>query len=392
MKLSTISTIYRKEILDMRRDRRTVVTTVILPIVVFPILVQLVLMTQWENRGKEETVSVAMRGPAASSDLADALKKADFQIVVKDDLRAAVQKKLTAAALEIVGSEGRAEEIRVYFDFTRRESRRAQRRIVAVLDNLKDEIIRKEFARLGVKGPALATLSVKPVNTADRKREAGFLWGGMVAYALILFIVTSGMHPAVDMTAGEKERKTMEALLASPAGRYEIVLGKILATTTATIVTGLLNVAGLFLSLRLAHLTHQQRGLMTTPLGGIPLDAAKLGLLALIFFPLAVMTASLMVGIAVRAKTFKEGAGYLHYLAFATLFPAIGGMLPGHETNAKLAVIPFFNAIHLIKGVLAGDLSRLAFSIALGSNVLYATVAFYLAVRAFRNESVLLRV
>src|SRR5262249_45009512 len=154
----------------------------------FPILLQLILMTYSEKRAKQEVASVAMLGSSTSSTVADALKKADFQIVVKDDPRAAVQQKHTAVGLEIVTTERGGEEIQVYFDFTRRESRVAGLKIRAALDNLKDGMIRTEFARLGVKGPVLATFSVRAVNTADRKKEAGFFWGGMVAYAVILFM------------------------------------------------------------------------------------------------------------------------------------------------------------------------------------------------------------
>src|SRR5262249_41950977 len=153
-------------------------------------------------------------------------------------------------------------------------------------------------------------------------------YGTMLGYMLVLLMFTGGMYAVLDMTAGEKERKTMEALLASPAKRGEIVLGKIVAAIASILATAVLTLASLAYTLKTstppartgAAAAADMRGDMSAVLGTIPLDASTLGLIAVIFIPLAVFAASLMFAIALKARSFKEGQTYLTPLVMIVIF------------------------------------------------------------------------
>jgi sodium transport system permease protein len=205
----------------------------------------------------------------------------------------------------------------------------------------------------------------------------------------------------LDMTAGEKERKTLEALLASPARRPEIVMGKILAAITAILATAALTLTSLAYTLKhsspapaipgAAAASDPRVDNLRAVMGTIPLDASTVGLIAVIFIPLAIFAASLMFAIALKARSFKEGQTYLTPLIMVVIFPALLGGLPGLKMTPVLCLIPIFNASQMIHGILIGDVSGVNFAVTLAANLIYSAIAFFLATRMFEDEKVLFR-
>ena len=235
----------------------------------------------------------------------------------------------------------------------------------------------------------LTPFVVHKINLAPPKKMAGFAFGTIIGYLVILLMFTGAMYPAIDMTAGEKERRTLEVLLSSPASRDEIVLGKIFAASTAAFITACLTIASMVFSFGLMP---YHTKLKETFLRGVPLDPRTMTLVLLAVLPTAVVAASLMIAISSFAKSFKEGQSYLTPLIMVVVFPAMIGMLPGMELNTVMALIPVFNVSQLIKEIFQGEFSTAAFLFTFLSNIIYAGFAFRVAVRVFKNESVLFRV
>jgi sodium transport system permease protein len=211
-----------------------------------------------------------------------------------------------------------------------------------------------------------------------------------VAYFVVFLMFSGGMYPAIDLTAGEKERRTLEIYLASPAGRDAIVLGKILATTTAVLVTALLSILSVLISIRYTTFG-ESSGKLQAITGRMPLDAQTWGLVFLALIPTAVMAASLMIAIALLAKSFKEAQSYLTPLIMAVVLPLVAGMLPGIELTPALALVPLFNICQIIKEIFIGQFTWLAYAITMAANIVYAAAAYWLAVRVFKSERVLFR-
>src|SRR5262249_53800067 len=150
---------------------------------------------------------------------------------------------------------------------------------------------------------------------------------------------TGGMYPVIDMTAGEKERRTLEVLLASPAGRNEIVLGKLLATTAIIFLTALLAISSLLYSLRLspfARLSPETKEMFSQT----SIDASTLALVLIVLAPTTVMAGSIMLAVAIFARGFKEAQSYLTPMMLLVIVPAIASMVPGNELSTARALIP----------------------------------------------------
>jgi sodium transport system permease protein len=278
--------------------------------------------------------------------------------------------------------------VRIYTDQTRDASGVAAGKIRVVLDLFKDNLAKQQLIARGVPVEVLSPFTVKRVDLAPAKKMAGMVWGSMLGYVVVLLMFSGGMYPAIDLTAGEKERRTLEVLLSAPAGRDEIILAKILATTSAVAITALLSILSLVVSLR--YVDFGKASKMLKP-GGLALDPSVLPLVMLALVPTAIMAASIMVAIALFAKSFKEAQSYLTPLIMAVIFPLIAGMLPGIQLTPALALIPLFNVCQLIKEIFQGDFNRLSFAITMASNIVYAGIAFFAAVQVFKSEKVLFR-
>ncbi|HVP00874.1 MAG TPA: ABC transporter permease subunit [Bryobacteraceae bacterium] len=387
MRLRMIVAIYRKEILDLTRDRRTMISMVVLPVLLIPLLLNVStrLISRVQENAEQEAKSMAVAVKAASPAVREALEKAGISLVSGDDLKDAVLNKTVAAGVEESGAV-----VRIVVDGSNPTSSAAAERVRVALDALKEAKVREALAGSGISPSVLTPFVVKRDNVAGARKMAGMMWGSMLGYLLLLMMFSGGMHPVIDMTVGEKERKTMEALLAAPAYRKEIVIGKGLAAMTAIFMTAILMLASLVYSLKggnFAAKSPEAREMFAT----IPLDAHTVTMIVVTLLPLAIFAASIMIAIALFAKSAKEAGSYLTPLLMVVIFPALMGGLAGMKVTPLLCLIPIFNASQMIRSILLGDATMTNFAITTVANLVYAGIAFWIATRTFENENVLFR-
>ena len=391
MRFEIVKAIYKKELLDLVRDRRTLISMIAVPVLVFPLLMvvgsRVVRSMDQKSKDEAKTMTVAVR--AANPEIAAAVRKAGLLVTEEaGDVRSRVESKKSIAAVEEI--PGPVPMLQVYADEANPPSRGTADTIRAALGELKAERVRRSLRSSGIAESVLTPFQVKRVNVAPPRKMAGMVWGTMLGYLLLLTMFTGGMYPVIDMTAGEKERKTLETFLASPAGRDEIVLGKILAAMTAIAITAALTLTSVVASVRNMRAgagNEEMKAMLNT----MPLDSNTMGLIALTLIPLIVFSASAMMAIAIHARSFKEGSSYLQPLMLAVIFPALLGGMPGMELTPAMCLIPIFNASQLIRAIMLGEFSMSAFGITFAANMVYAAIAFVIARRRFEDEGVLFR-
>ncbi len=387
MPLSSVRAVFRKEMIDMIRDRRTLVSMIVVPIVAMPVM--FFLMNQFVvsagKKAQEEAVTVAVRAADQLPGLLNALSGAGFEVRAATDLQAAVERKQVAAGVEPVLLAGGAREVRIYADLTRQTSQIAAGKIGSVLDAFKEASIRLKLIQLGVPDAVMTPFTVKRVNVAPPAKMAGSFWGTILGYTIVIFMFSGAMYPAIDMTAGEKERRTLEVLLSASAGRSEVILGKLLAATCSVIVTAILSVASMIFSFRLLKTNSgEQFG------GRMSLGVHEIAMIMIALLPLAVFAASVMIAVALFAKSFKEAQSYLTPLVLLSAFPLMAGFASIQLTPA-LALVPLFNVCQSIKEVFLGETNTMAFLVMMAANIAYAAAAFLAAVRIFKDERVMFR-
>ena len=391
MQLKLIKLIYLKEILDLLRDRRTIISMLVFPLVVMPLIFLALnyFLFRSINRAQDKQFNLALKQETGLEGITRSLEQAGFNVRPSDNPRRAVENKETELGVD-VGGETNSAAVRIYVDQSQLETEVASGRIETALNQLKEARVKNELQRAGVPERILTPFTVEKVNTAPPQKMSGMFIGAMIGYMFVMFMLMGAMYPAIDMTAGEKERRTMEMLLSAPAARVEIVLGKILVAITASFMTSVLTI----ISFRVSSLF----GMKATGSGRqlpfmmeIPLDAKTFALIFVSVIPMAILSATLMIAIATMAKSYKEAQSYLTPLLLVAIIPAMVSLLPGVKLNAGMALIPIVNFSQLIKELMLGDWSWTGFTLTLLSNLIYAAIAFTAAVKVFKNERILFR-
>lgn len=388
MNLSVIVTVYLKEMLDLSRDRRTILSMVALPVVVFPLLFAVMskFMGDAEKKAETEATTVAVGKAPLPEDFAAVIGKSGLKRVEVEDVATAVRENKTSTGISV--SEDR-KLVTVYAEGTRQSSSIAAEKLRTALGELRDVKIIEKLQAANLDAGVLKPFVVKRENVASERKMGGFLLGSMLGYIVILLMFSGGMYAAIDLAAGEKERKTLEALLASPARRTELVLGKILACVTATYATALLTTGSLFVSLKSNAL--DMKGMEKLVGKNVPTDAGTIASVLLTLLPVAIMAGALMLTIALMARSFKEAQSYLTPLIMMVIFPSLLGGLPGMELTPVLSLVPIFNSSQLLKLILQGEAPMLPAILTNAANVTYAGICFAIAVRSFNDEKVLFR-
>jgi len=200
------------------------------------------------------------------------------------------------------------------------------------------------------------------------------------------------MYPAMDLTAGEKERGTIETILCSPVSRTHLVLGKFLMVLTASIGTAVLAIASMAVSFGVG------KKLLLAFTGGsadsamhITITAKAIFSIFFVVLPLAVFFSAALLALALFAKSFKEAQSYISPLMIAVVLPAVASLLPGVELNAGLALIPVLNTSLVSKEIITGTYHWNLIALIFLSSSVYAAAALAIAVRLFQREDVLFR-
>ncbi len=210
---------------------------------------------------------------------------------------------------------------------------------------------------------------------------------------VILLCFTGAMYPAMDLTAGEKERGTMETILSSPISRGDLVLGKFSLVLNASLATAALSVISMGVSFWFAqHFKFLDFGDTSDP----NTLQIKIGLSAalsvfLMALPIAVLFSAALLTISLFAKTYKEAQSYLTPMTFLVIIPAVAAMLPGVELTPKLALVPILNVSLLCKELVASTYHWHYIAIIFASTCVYAAAALFIAIKMFQRESVLFR-
>ena len=392
-------TIFKKEFIDVIRDRRTILTMVVLPLLFVPVILTLTLKVTLRQREKAdlETVNIAFIGEEYAPRLHQAVE-ADSQLVIKLGVAEAdVEALIRADSLDgaivvppdfpdrVVADEQAS--IGIYY----RSSSSfdvAERRLRGIIDDYDDEIVDGRIRRLQLDPDLFDAITVQENDVATLQEVLGQTIGGFLPYMFVIFMFTGAMYAGIDLSAGEKERGTLETLLSSPASRLEIVLGKFFVVALVGIASALLSMVGLYLGVRM--------GLEDIPQEAFDvisdiLNVKVIAMIATLLLPLAAFFSAMILALAIQAKSFKQAQSTLTPLSLVVILPVLFGLLPGIELNTKTALIPILNVSLATKDVISGTIEPLHLVLSYISLFVLAGASIWFCVVWFSREETLFR-
>jgi sodium transport system permease protein len=398
-----IGIVYQKELTEALRDRRTLITMFVVPLLIFPLLSVGFgsLVGALIGKAEQEKPKVMIIGGADSAAVVDGLGKLQtIRVVPLDaDWKNQVVNKETPVVVEIPAgfekslADQKDQTVTIYDYEGELKSETAKEKIDKYLRDYRDSVVKDRLTARNLPVTLVKPFDIKQQNVAPPEKSGGALFfGGFIAYIVVFLCLNGGMHPAMDLTAGEKERGTMETILSSPISRAHLVLGKFLLVLTTALTTAALSVISMGISFTIANAFHAkpiQEGHSANASFHIGFGAALSVFIMAI--PLAVLFAAVLLTISSFAKSYKEAQSYIMPLLFIVVIPAIAAMLPGVELDAKLALVPILNVSLLCKELVIGTFHWNYIAIIFASTSVYASIALFLAVKMFQRESVLFR-
>lgn len=283
-------------------------------------------------------------------------------------------------------------EPQIFFNMASDKSRIAYERVDRVLRRWREKIVQDNLARSHIPIETMQPFQVVNTDVAEETMRRAAVWSKVLPFVVLIWALTGAFYPAIDLCAGEKERGTLETLLSSPAERGEIVWGKLLTImsfSTATSVLNLLSmgVTGAFIVGQM----QQMDGGLQLDLGPPPL--ASLGWLLLGLVPISALFSALSLAVAAFARSSKEGQYYLMPLLLITLPLMMLPMLPTAQLDLGTSLIPVAGMMLLLRSLIEGHYwEALRFVVPVcGVTAIGCLLSLRWAVDQFNNESVLFR-
>jgi sodium transport system permease protein len=433
-----VKLIFTRELRDQLRDRRTLFTITILPILLYPLMGML--MLQVAQFSREHPVRIKILGtenipespqlidgeqlyarvgleniaplvtlssnslPKEESD--DELQKQatewlnkgeqDLIVIFKPRFREYMERLAQTQVGDQVDGDWLDDSDRgleVILTRSRDQSQIAYNRWQIAIEVWQQEWISTKLKGAGFDPRLVRPLHIAPVDVAPEATRRAIVWSKILPFIMLIWALTGAFYPAVDLCAGEKERGTLETLLSSPARRREIVWGKLLTVIFFSCMTALLNLGSMQFTASL--LSHQlaasgARGLAES-LGTPPIYA--IGWLTLALIPMASLFSALALAVAALARSTKEGQYYLMPLLLMMLPFVMIPMLPGIELSLGTALMPVTGMVLLSRALVEGQyLEAIRFlPIVAVVTITCCLLAIRWAVRQFESESVMFR-
>ena len=388
--------IAKKEVLEFVRDWRTILAIIIIPLLLFPVLfIAFPLLLQSEADELDSlTVNVSWQGDY-NSDLNDILNQSDIRFIFEDipsgidnlstpstDLER-VRNQEIDAILRLTNDSNQWEFAVLYLS-TSESSNEARNRILDSINVWESQVVNGTLVKAGLDpnetlDPIKWDGDWEYADTATKGEQAGLALSLFIPLVIAIWTASSAIQPSIDMTAGERERGTLEALLSLPASRLQLLAGKWTAVAFITSIGVGLQIAGLLFAITY---------LASNSIIGVPeISALAIMLMFTAVLIFAIMIVAFELALAMKAQSVKEAGTLLGPVVIMIIFPALFTQVINLDgIESFWFAIPLVNILLAMRELL---LDRVIFEhviIWLISSIIYATLAALYAARQFKRE------
>jgi sodium transport system permease protein len=369
--------VYRKELLEILRDRRTLMAiglaALATPLVLFVI-------SQVASKTATQTYTVGYSGTIPTG-LDTFLTATSLRFVPVSDPAAAAKLQVDLGAAFLPG------EIDEYYDPSRQGAQIAAVRLETVVGQYDAAQAAAALTNRGIPLGILTPLKLvshalsSPVKAASNAFLSFFL-----PYILITMILTGGFSAALDTSAGERERRTLESLLLTPAPRSRVLLGKIAAITTISLAAAVAAIGSMFVALTQISIPGPGGSA-----GHFSLSPAAVPVMVWLALLIAVSFSAVTLALGTLAKSFRQGQAYVTPLYFITILPAsIILFIPDFNPTLAYYLIPILNAVLVLRdAIVHNSVSWTAIAVTTASLVATGALSWFVALRLFTREALL---
>ncbi len=400
MRKKIITTIFKKELLEVIRDKKMLFLVILLPFFMYPVLFTIIgkVGKSQDDKLSKTKVTVLVNPESEGTPIYKELikmdnisvKSADFNVAMLDTMKSTIGLKIIEPTRDSLHPY-QPIAATIFVNNAKDLLQKRGGQIQKVIAQYNQQLLMERLNSKGLTTEFITPVDVKVQDISSTEAKIGKVIGQFLPMVLLLFIFTGSIYIAIDITAGEKERKTLQTLFISPIKTKEIIAGKFLAVFTVGLISAFMNILSLMLAVFI-----QVKLMGGTGGGGVDMSvlAANINpmgwmfVLLIIFFT-TIFIASLVLAVVIIANSYKEAQSYVSPLMMLILIPAMLSQMPGMELNASTAMVPVLNICLAIGSVLSGSYNLALLGLVTFSVLIYALIALYLASRTFNNESII---
>ena len=390
--------IAKKEIMDLTRDRRTMMMMFVGPFFAMPLMFALVfnLQKNIQEKAEDKILKVAIIGSEYAPELSSAFSNSDgmsiFEDISIDSIGNFINDEIIDAAIIIdknyLKNINDFKQASIIVQFKGTESTgTTKNRVREVIDSIEKKIVGERMEQMEIEPEMLKAYDINIIDVASKQEIIGKAAGGFLPYMFVIFGFMGALYPALDLGSGEKERGTLETILSSPANRLDIVLGKVIVVSLSAILSAVIGLLGFFIGINtFADLPSQ----LTTVIGEIANAETVLMVMSLVL-PICVFFSSILLGLSIYAKSFKEAQSITSPLSFVIFVPILISLTPGINLDAVTALIPILNVSLATKDIIAGVMNPFYMFEVYASLLTYAGLSILWCVYSFNQEGTIFR-
>ena len=392
-----IFNIFKKELKETLRDKRTLIMMLVIPILIFPLILNVVVgvSSSFEESAENKTLKIGILGEPDDyfaqklNEIPNAIGPKSLIPYHGDSIKMRADLKEEKLDLIFIYDSKFSEKLdkmeptKLVCSFDKTNigyDQRAQKYVQFIEAGEK----LKRYETLNIDEQQITPFEIAYENSASNQKMIGELVGGFLPYIFIAFGFMGCMYPAIDLFTGEKERGTIETLLTTPVSRWQFLVGKMLVIILSGLMASFFALLGLFLSINFMDIIPDPEIMKVVN------QILSIGFVLKLFFlllPLTVFFAGIMIPIAVYTKTFKEAQSIIAPLNILVLLPAMAGLFPGIELNIKTAMIPILNIVLTTKGLIGGHIDYSLLALSFLVMLILAVIAVMISFKQFGKES-----
>lgn len=425
MSTKMIRTLVKKEMLDVFRDKKTVIMMLVVPIILYPLIfigiMQLMAFISSSMEEQNYKIAVAAEDGGrflhkleefgqdsgetaeeqadAKESAAEAVDEADeaedgqsYKITIVDaDSITDYETALNEEEIDVYVSgrlQGGKIQYDVYYLSSANNSSYAASLVEDVYDELKEDMTRQMIAEQGMDVEAiLEPIGYERLDIASSEQSIGSIMGSILPFMLIVSLLMGTMYPAIDTTAGERERGTLETILTLPVTNRQLIVSKFITVAVIGICSALLNILSMgAITLYMYKMLDMQIDMNSFNLAKF-IPAILVCILAVFAFSLFISAVAMCV--TSFAKSYKEANNYITPLMLVVMFVGYIGFIPNIELTQTVAMIPVANICLLIKNMLLFKVNYASIAVVLLSNIAYAVMAILFLSKIYDSEAIL---
>lgn len=381
-----IGVLVKKEVLDILRDKKTLITMVVLPILLYPLL--LIGMTfgigYFMQSQSEKIHTVAFE--SADEEVLEELKKLYEE--KKEEIGANLEfiRGKDGDAWIAIKRDGAGYQAEIHYTSTEQDSRYSYEAMEELLNLYQDQLLEENLKKEGLSEEFLHPVKIERVDGSSESESFGMDIGGSIGMMLIVTILMGAIYPAIDATAGEKERGTLETLLTLPVNNFELIMSKFLSVAMFACVTAIISLFSLGGSVLILMSTASEE------LGQISQFSALIPAIPVILLTMiavALFITAICMCFCVFARSFKEANNYVTPVLLVIMFASMTAMIPTIKLDYRTVLVPVVNVSLMIKQILAQQFDMTLAGITIGVNLGCSVLIVWVLSKIYNSEEVL---